>query len=62
LRRFGAFVERELSLLHMANGVLDRPFATLSNGEQTKVLLLRSGWLYAMWQASPAGSRRAAQC
>jgi len=32
-------IERELSLLHMADGALDRPFATLSNGEQTKVLL-----------------------
>ncbi|MFC4777019.1 ribosomal protection-like ABC-F family protein [Paenibacillus sp. GCM10023252] len=30
---------RELSLLQVAEDVLDRPFASLSNGEQTKVLL-----------------------
>ncbi|TVY09236.1 Lsa family ABC-F type ribosomal protection protein [Paenibacillus cremeus] len=30
---------RELSLLKVAEDVLDRPFASLSNGEQTKVLL-----------------------
>ena len=30
---------RELSLLDVGEDVLDRPFATLSNGEQTKVLL-----------------------
>lgn len=30
---------RELSLLQVAEDVLHRPFATLSNGEQTKVLL-----------------------
>lgn len=30
---------RECSLLKVDNGVLDRPFGTLSNGEQTKVLL-----------------------
>ncbi|MGW8115279.1 ribosomal protection-like ABC-F family protein [Caproicibacterium sp. NSD3] len=30
---------REFSLLKVDNGVLDRPFGTLSNGEQTKVLL-----------------------
>ena len=32
-------IQRELSLLCMAEEVLYRPFATLSNGEQTKVLL-----------------------
>jgi len=32
-------VERELSLLQVAGDVLSRPFRTLSNGEQTKVLL-----------------------
>jgi lincosamide and streptogramin A transport system ATP-binding/permease protein len=32
-------VMRELSLLQVAEDVLYRPFATLSNGEQTKVLL-----------------------
>ncbi len=32
-------VERELSLLGVDSGVLYRPFGTLSNGEQTKVLL-----------------------
>ncbi len=32
-------VERELSKLHVAEDVLYRPFCTLSNGEQTKVLL-----------------------
>jgi len=32
-------LERELSLLEVAADVLARPFATLSNGEQTKVLL-----------------------
>lgn len=32
-------LERELSLLEVAEEVLYRPFATLSNGEQTKVLL-----------------------
>ena len=30
---------RELSLLEVGEDVLDRPFSTLSNGEQTKVLL-----------------------
>lgn len=30
---------RELSLLDVSEDVLDRPFSTLSNGEQTKVLL-----------------------
>ncbi|HPF21705.1 MAG TPA: ATP-binding cassette domain-containing protein, partial [Syntrophomonas sp.] len=30
---------RELNLLEVAHDVLDRPFATLSNGERTKVLL-----------------------
>jgi len=30
---------RELSMLMVAEGVLHRPFSTLSNGEQTKVLL-----------------------
>ncbi|MFC4597739.1 ribosomal protection-like ABC-F family protein [Cohnella hongkongensis] len=30
---------RELSLLKVSDDVLDRPFASLSNGEQTKVLL-----------------------
>lgn len=30
---------RELNLLEVSNNVLDRPFYTLSNGEQTKVLL-----------------------
>jgi lincosamide and streptogramin A transport system ATP-binding/permease protein len=30
---------RELSLLEVDEGVLERPFSTLSNGEQTKVLL-----------------------
>lgn len=30
---------RELSCLHVSKEVLDRPFSTLSNGEQTKVLL-----------------------
>ena len=32
-------LERELSLLQVAEDVLSRPFETLSNGEQTKVLL-----------------------
>lgn len=32
-------VERELSLLGLEEGALERPFATLSQGEQTKVLL-----------------------
>lgn len=32
-------LERELSLLEVREDVLRRPFATLSNGEQTKVLL-----------------------
>ncbi|WP_130863254.1 ribosomal protection-like ABC-F family protein [Bacilliculturomica massiliensis] len=32
-------LERELSLLELSESVLDRPFSTLSNGEQTKVLL-----------------------
>ena len=32
-------VERELSLLQVAGDILYRPFQTLSNGEQTKVLL-----------------------
>lgn len=32
-------VERELSLLELDDSVLDRSFATLSHGEQTKVLL-----------------------
>ena len=32
-------VMRELSLLQVSEDVLDRPFETLSNGEQTKVLL-----------------------
>jgi len=32
-------LERELSLLEVAEEVLGRPFATLSNGEQAKVLL-----------------------
>lgn len=32
-------VQRELSLLQVSEEVLYRPFATLSNGEQTKVLL-----------------------
>ncbi|MDD2300765.1 MAG: ATP-binding cassette domain-containing protein [Fermentimonas sp.] len=30
---------RELNLLEVSNDVLYRPFYTLSNGEQTKVLL-----------------------
>jgi len=32
-------IERELSLMSVDPGVLERPFSTLSNGEQTKVLL-----------------------
>ncbi|MCD1257617.1 ABC-F type ribosomal protection protein [Paenibacillus athensensis] len=32
-------IERELNLLQMADDTLERPFATLSNGEQTKLLL-----------------------
>ncbi len=32
-------VQKELSLLSVSNAVLSRPFGTLSNGEQTKVLL-----------------------
>lgn len=32
-------LRRELGILEVAEDVLDRPFATLSNGEQTKVLL-----------------------
>lgn len=32
-------ITRELNLLKTANGLLDQPFETLSNGEQTKVLL-----------------------
>ena len=32
-------MERELTLLEVADDVLDRPFSTLSSGEQTKVLL-----------------------
>ena len=32
-------LERELSLLGVDSGALERPFCTLSNGEQTKVLL-----------------------
>jgi len=32
-------IRRELSLLEVPEDVLERPFATLSNGEQTKVLL-----------------------
>ncbi len=32
-------VQRELNLLHVGDDVLYRPFNTLSNGEQTKVLL-----------------------
>lgn len=32
-------IVRELNLLHVREDVLDRPFDTLSNGEQTKVLL-----------------------
>ena len=33
-------LQRELSLLRVDAEVLDRPFCTLSNGEQTKVLLV----------------------
>jgi lincosamide and streptogramin A transport system ATP-binding/permease protein len=32
-------LERELSLLHTKDDIIDRPFYTLSKGEQTKVLL-----------------------
>ena len=32
-------IQKELSLLHIPENVLFRPFSTLSNGEQTKVLL-----------------------
>lgn len=31
--------EREFSLLNMSEAILERPFETLSNGEQTKILL-----------------------
>lgn len=37
-------VERELSLLGLEEGALERPFATLSQGEQTKVLLRPCSW------------------
>lgn len=32
-------IEKEVSLLKLAEDVLERPFSTLSSGEQTKVLL-----------------------
>jgi lincosamide and streptogramin A transport system ATP-binding/permease protein len=32
-------LEREISLLNMSEEILERPFKTLSNGEQTKILL-----------------------